>query len=432
MTVPVALLLVGGHLAFGLVGFLVPVLATAHAAAVAMVLAVHVLWSRRLDRLVTITAYAAMCDTYWRMTGSRAPWEFSKYLLVAGGVAILVRYCRTLRRPGAPLALLACLIPGLVGLLISEGFLSSREVISSVEMGIISLAVITLAMRQVVVREGEAWDLVWVMLGPVVMVLSVTTWSTLTAEDLEFTTESNFAVTGGFGPNQVSALLGLGILLCLLLAFQRRGPVFLVILTTLGVWTTWAVFLTFSRGGVYSLIAAGTALLFVGVGTRGTRLRSLVTAVVAVVALSVTFSSVNDFSGSWLESRYDDSNSSAAGRRDLVDVDLEVWARNPLWGVGSGQSSEYHFLGGRTAAAHTEYSRLLAEHGLSGVVAVALLVAMAVSGVRQAQGRWNRLFAAALGVWALTTMLHAATRIAAVGLVFALSQLRVEPDGPDG
>ena len=121
------------------------------------------------------------------------------------------------------------------------------------------------------------------MLGPVVMVLSVATWSTLTAEDLEFTTESNFAVTGGFGPNQVSALLGLGSLLCLLLAFQRRGPVFLVILTTLGVWTTWAVFLTFSRGGVYSLIAAGTALLFVGVGTRGTRLRSLVTAVVAVV-----------------------------------------------------------------------------------------------------------------------------------------------------
>lgn len=428
VTVPVALLLVGGHLVFGLVGFLVPVAATAHAAGVALALAVHVVWSRRLDRLVMLTAYAALCDTYWRMSRSQAPWEFSKYLLLAGAVAILVRFCRGLHRPVAPLALLACLIPGLVGLVLSEGFVSSREVVSSVEMGMISLAVIALALRQVVVRESEAWDLLWVMLGPVAMVLAVTTWSTLTAEELEFTTESNFAVTAGFGPNQVSALLGLGILLCLLLAFQRRGPVFLVLLVSLGVWATWAALLTFSRGGVYSLVAAGLALLFVGVGTRGTRLRSVVTAVVAVVALSVTFSSVNDFSGSWLQNRYDTSNTSAAGRRDLVEVDLEVWGRNPLWGVGSGQSSEYHRLGGRTASAHTEYSRLLAEHGLSGLVAVALLVGMVVGGVRQAQGRWDRLFAAALGVWALTTMLHAATRIAAVGLVFALSQLRVEPD----
>lgn len=429
--VPVALGWIGMHALFGVLGYQLPILATAHAGLVAAAMGVQVLWGRRLDRLVLLTAYAAMCDTYWRMTRSRAPWEFSKYLLLFGAVVILVRYSRRLRQPVGPLLLLISLVPGIGALVLTQGIVAARETISLVEMGMISLAVATLALRQVVISEGEAWDLGWVMLGPVVMALAVTTWSTLTTDDLGFTTESNFAVTGGFGPNQVSALLGLGILMCLLLSFQRRGSTFLAILATLGVWGTWAVFLTFSRGGVYSLVAAGAALLFVGVGTRGTRLRSVVISIVALVALMMTFSSVNDFSGNWLESRYDQSSTSATGRRDLVATDLEIWAENPLLGVGTGQSTRYHHLGGGTAAAHTEYSRLLAEHGLGGLVAVGLLVTMGVAGVRQARGRWNRLFAAAMAMWALTTMLHAATRIAAVGLVFALSQVRIEPESPD-
>lgn len=32
-------------------------------------------------------------------------------------------------------------------------------------------------------------------------------------EDVEFTTESNFQASGGFGPNQVSTIFGLGIML---------------------------------------------------------------------------------------------------------------------------------------------------------------------------------------------------------------------------
>ena len=53
-----------------------------------------------------------------------------------------------------------------------------------------------------------------------------------------------------------------------------------------------------------------------------------------------------------------------------------------------------------------------------------------VSGIRQSRSQINRLVAAGAGIWALSTMLHAATRLAAVGLIFALSQLPSEKGIP--
>lgn len=422
------------HLLIGVAGLQSRSVATLHAVVFAIVFIGHLIWSSRLDRIVALTVYGALCDGYWRMTKSGAPWEFPKYVLAAGALAVLLRFARPWRGVGAPLVLLSCLLPGIVRVMMSMGLAPSREVISSTEMGLLSLGLAALAFRQVVASESDAWNLLWVMLGPVVAALGVTTWSTLTSPDIKFTDESNFAVTGGFGPNQISSLLGLGILLCGLLAFQRRGSIYLAVQATLGLWLTWAVFLTFSRGGMYSLVVSGAAMLLVGIGTRGSRLRSIVVLVVGVIGLLVMFASANDFSGNWLESRYNDgtTSSSTAGRTNLAEMDLKVFGDHPLAGVGTGQSPKHHQGGNLTgAAAHTEYTRLVAEHGLPGLVVVVSLAVMTVAGFRANLSRWNRLLVAGAGVWALSTMLHASTRLAAVGLIFALTQLRVEPDSPD-
>ena len=106
-----------------------------------------------------------------------------------------------------------------------------------------------------------------------------------------------------------------------------------------------------------------------------------------------------------------------------------MFEEHPLLGVGVGQSLEYHQLLDRdTPATHTEQSRLLAEHGVLGLGALVLLGAMVVSGYRHSLSYWNRLLVVETAAWSLTTMLHAATRLAAVSLLFALSQLRVEPE----
>ena len=103
---------------------------------------------------------------------------------------------------------------------------------------------------------------------------------------------------------------------------------------------------------------------------------------------------------------------SGLGSRNRSESELpQGW--NPDWGVD-----------------HTELTRILAEHGLLGLIILALLGSMVVSGFRHSRSQWNRLLVAAFSVWALTTMLLAATRLAAVGLVLALTQLLVQPDDP--
>jgi hypothetical protein len=430
-TVTTAVVYLGFHAVLGVAGYRSATIATLHAAVVALLLFGHVVWSRRIERIVALTAYAALCDVFWRMTQSRAPWEFSKYLLVVGSVAVVIRFVRPLTHAIAPLAFLALLLPGILRTVITLGPTVGRAVFSDSEMGLIALGVAALAFRQLVATETDAWNVCWTMLGPLVAALAITTWATLTTVGLTFTDESNFAVTGGFGPNQVSTALGLAILLCLLLAFQRRGPQYLAVLIPLGLWCLWGGLLTFSRGGIYSVVLAGGAMLVVGVATRGARVRSLVTLAVAVAALFFVFASVNDFTGNTLDSRYSEGGTSTAGRTNLALEDLRVFGANPLVGVGSGQSPLYHsggILSG--AAAHTEYTRVVAEHGALGAIALTLLVGMAFGRAMRTDDRWNRLMVAGCSAWALTTMFHAATRLGAVSLLFALGQLRVEPDRP--
>lgn len=419
------------HVVIGVLGHLSPMAATLHCLAASGAVAITALWGRRLDRLVAATLYASLCDVYWRMTQGRAPWEFSKYLLLVGSVAILVRYVERWSRSGLPVAFLACLLVGIVPVAIANSPAVTKDIVSGTEMGLISLGVACLALRQVVASEADGWNLCWVMLGPLTSVAAVTSMATLTASNLEFTNESNFAVTGGFGPNQVSSILGLGILLCVFLGYQRRGWTYLGVLAPLGAWMLWGAFLTFSRGGVAAVVVAGAALLLVGLNTRGVRTRSLVIGVVAVIALLAIFASVNSFSGNFLDSRYGERQDATAGRANLATEDLRVWSEHPLLGVGSGQSPRYHqgnsgYLDG--AAPHTEFTRLLAEHGLGGLVAIGLLVAMFVTGLGTSRGQWNRIVVAGSGVWAATTMMHAATRIGAVSALFALTQLQVEAD----
>ncbi len=421
------LIYLGGHATLGLLALSSSMLATAHGVVVAGLLVVTAFGSSRLDRLVLVTVYAALCDVFWRMTGASLPWELSKYLLLLGAGALAVRIPGTLRARAVPIAFVAVTVISIAVVTVSWGPGAGRVAFGS-EIGLFAMAVAVLAFRQLVVSEAEAWQAGWMMLGPIVAVLAVITRNAFDAGDLGFTSNSNFEVTGGFGPNQVSSMLGLGVLVCVLLAMQRRGVRFIGPLLALGLWLVWAAFLTFSRGGVYSLVLAGVAMSVVGVGTSGVRARSIVTAVMLTIGIFVAFSSANDFSGSWLDTRYEEGGST--GREALAMQDLRMWAAHPILGVGSGRSPQLHVLGSyESVNAHTEFTRLLAENGLLGLGTMVLLICVVVHAFRNSTSQWNRLLVAAGSVWVLTTMLHSATRIGAVSLVVALTQIRVERDG---
>ena len=106
-------------------------------------------------------------------------------------------------------------------------------------------------------------------------------------------------------------------------------------------------------------------------------------------------------------------------RRDvLVRQDVEVFLAHPLGGVGPGGGDVYHARG---ALAHTEPTRLLAEHGLLGAAALVALFVMMFRAMRASQTANDKALVAALLVWSMLTMSHMAMRIVAPSLLFGLA-----------
>ncbi len=77
------------------------------------------------------------------------------------------------------------------------------------------------------------------------------------------------------------------------------------------------------------------------------------------------------------------------------------------------------------AGTHTEFTRVLAEHGLLGLIALLLLAYILWNAYRRTQGTLERTIAIAFLAWTIVEMGHSATRIAAIpfclGVVVAVS-----------
>src|SRR2546426_7691574 len=95
------------------------------------------------------------------------------------------------------------------------------------------------------------------LMGPVAGVAGVAMFGTLTTAYIEFTGQSNVQTSGGFGPNQVAAILGLGAFLaffCLL--HDKTSPgLKAVLIASVIVFATESA-MTFSRGGIYAAVLA--------------------------------------------------------------------------------------------------------------------------------------------------------------------------------
>ena len=64
------------------------------------------------------------------------------------------------------------------------------------------------------------------------------------------------------------------------------------------------------------------------------------------------------------------------GRMDIYRIDFEIFKDNFFTGIGPGQGNEAReqYGYGKTVAAHVEYSRMLAEHGILGLISLILLI----------------------------------------------------------
>jgi hypothetical protein len=254
--------------------------------------------------------------------------------------------------------------------------------------------------------------------APVVAIGAIVVSNIVSIERIHFTFQSNFATSGGFGPNQVSLALGLGALASLWCVLERgvRWPLRLS-LFGLMMWLGTQSALTFSRGGLLgALVSGGVALAFLATQAEARRKLVIVVPIVFVVSSYVIWPGLVSFTGGALAVRYQEKG--LTHRDELGMEDLELWYDHPMLGVGPGLSPLHHLNG---VAAHTEFTRLLAEHGIFGAFAVLLLLGAGTRNIiRAASAREKGLVASAL-TWSILFMLNSAMRTVAPSFMYGLS-----------
>ena len=284
--------------------------------------------------------------------------------------------------------------------------------------GIVQLAILLLFAARERWSEEEFYKLAkfTVLLSPSILVyLSL---KTPKFSEISFETTANFATTGSFGPNQVSTALGasLFVIAILLILNKKAFNYVLVNLVLIGL-LLFRGLITFSRGGVVvSILAVVLSIVIYAVKDRKTFRNYFAISLASVFFLSGIFFVVNKMTHSALLQRY----------QGIAYTDIGIFVDHLVFGVGPGEARYYRkAYGGFDIIAHTEYTRLLSEHGLGGLAVVLLLTFFPVAWVRKIKDRKIKAVCAGMFLLAVGNTFHAATRTNNFVIYFVLASMPV-------
>jgi hypothetical protein len=371
------------------------------------------------------------------------PHEMSKYLLFIFFIfGIFSQY----NKGTIGIFLLALLIPSL--LYDASGEVVANNLIFNL-LGPIDLTLGVIYFKGQHITQKQLMNLIKLGLLPLFATLAFTIIRTPDFDDVNFALSSNNSTSGGFGSNQVSTVFGLALLFMFILwvsdkvitSYRALDSVLILAFVFQG-------FLTFSRGG---MLGAGIAILVVlflltlpGDRIKGTIKFSLpkvtLYAIPIIILGLVVFQIANSITANNLMLRYKgetagtqagmkevDLNTITSNRYNIFMGDIELWQEYFIFGTGAGASQ--YLRGGdleEDTAAHIEFSRLLAEHGLLGIIYFATLLFLPFSIWKENQNPLNRAILMSFFVLGIYTSFHAAMRTYVTPLLISLSLISIK------
>ena len=154
-------------------------------------------------------------------------------------------------------------------------------------------------------------------------------------------------------------------------------------------------------------------------------MRLRLVAVVAALLLVGNFfllPRLDRFTQGALSERFQNTNSS--NRDALFMADLRLWMEHPVFGTGPGfAAAERSVELSDNVASHTEYSRMLAEHGVFGLFSLFVLIAICVINIRRTHTPQQRAVVFGFMCWALLFMAVSAMRLAAPAFLVGLTSV---------
>lgn len=276
--------------------------------------------------------------------------------------------------------------------------------------------------------------LFWMAL-PIITMVSYLYFKTPDIKDIIFGGNASLSASGGYGPNQVSTILGVGsfVFIAHILLKKKFSTIFLIDILLL-FYIIYRNLLTFSRGGFVTSIIAILFFGFFIIYSRKDRFLSFFkyVGIGLLFAISIGLYTSN-ITGGMLENRYTNKNARGevkeditTGRLLILNTELEAFYENPIFGmgVGSGKFRRVDSLGLKVAS-HNEISRLLGEHGLLGVVILILLLLIPIVNAWK-QPPYAKAFLGAFYIFWFLTINHSAMRIALPSFIYGLSLISIE------
>jgi len=378
-------------------------------------------------------AYIVGIEVFLRMNNGTFFYEASKYLVIV--FMLMGLFSNSFSNQSLIFVVyILLLLPGIFVAVTDMGFDTNiRRAIAFNLSGPICLGVSAIFCYRRTVTFNQIKIIVIALLMPLV---STTVYLFLFTPDLQEVvtgTESNFMTSGGFGPNQVATVLGLGIFVIATRFFMSKDLFLhrMIDLLVLGA-LSFRALITFSRGGVLTaviMILVFLAIYYLKVNLKVKfRIKASLLMFLLLLFFIWVISSIK--TSGFLDKRY--ANQDAAGREkedlttgrtDLLAFEIGEFVDNPFLGIGVGKVKEERLNAtGIEAASHNEMSRIIAEHGLFGVLAFLILLITPL--VYRLKNK-NNLFFYSFYIFWLLTINHSAMRIAAPAFIYGLCLLNI-------
>ncbi len=388
----------------------------------------------RNNQVLILAAYLVGIEVFVRATGGALFYEFAKYGVIFFMLIGMV-YSGFSKNAIPYWIYLLLLIPGVIlATTVLNNTTEDRKAISFVMSGPVCLGISALYTYQ---RKVSIETIKNILLAIGLPIISLTTYLILfnpSVRDVVTGTDSNFSTSGGFGPNQVSTVLGLGVFIFvarILIASPNKFQI--AINFCIALIMSFRGIVTFSRGGIYTAIIMLMVLYlnlyyFSNLKTRH-KLKLFLIIIISTSIAIWTYSTLQ--TNGLIEKRYNNMDaagrvkaSKLTGREDLINTELNAFYKNPILGVGVAKSNEIRKQEtGISSASHNEITRLLAEHGSLGIIMLLILFITPI--VLYLDNKQNLFMLPFLLFW-LLTINHAAMRIAAPAYIYALSLLKVK------
>lgn len=422
------------HVVLGFLVYLFPFVAKIYGYAIFIVGFFYVIKKQnRNNEAIIAAAYIVGSEVFLRMTHGNPLYEISKY-----GVMVFIflgMYYSGFSKSATPYWLfLLLLVPAVVLTTFVLNYdTNMRNSIAFNISGPVCLGICSIFTYRRKIPLEQMNSILLSMGLPIVTCMVYLIFYTPNIRDLITSTQSSAETSGGFGPNQVATILGLGMFIFFSRTILESRTKFMLGLNLLiAINMTYRGIVTFSRGGMITgFLMILILLLFLYYKSNYTgRVKMNYVMVFMGVTMVATWAYTSFQTGGLIDKRYANEDargrekeSKFTGREDVARGEIDLFLKNPVFGVGVGKGVELRQEEtGNGTLSHDEITRMLAEHGSLGIVGLLILFFTPLA--LYIENKFNMFLLCFVAFW-FFTINHAAMRTAAPAFVYSLSLLNV-------